>query len=47
MLDWYQKVFEVKVQYQNPAFAFLTCDDRKVGFVRHFSGKVGTIVVGR
>ena len=27
MLDWYQKVFEAKVQYQNPAFAFLTYDD--------------------
>ena len=27
MLDWYQKVFEAKVQYQNPALAFLTYDD--------------------
>jgi catechol 2,3-dioxygenase-like lactoylglutathione lyase family enzyme len=27
MLDWYQKVFEAKVQYQNPGFAFLTYDD--------------------
>jgi catechol-2,3-dioxygenase len=27
MLDWYQKVFEAKVVYQNPAFAFLTYDD--------------------
>ena len=27
MLDWYQKVFEAKVQHQNPAFAFLTYDD--------------------
>jgi catechol 2,3-dioxygenase-like lactoylglutathione lyase family enzyme len=27
MLDWYEKVFETKVQYQNPAFAFLTYDD--------------------
>lgn len=27
MLDWYQKVFEAEVQYQNPAFAFLTYDD--------------------
>ena len=27
MLDWYQTVFEAKVQYQNPAFAFLTYDD--------------------
>src|SRR5215217_6241612 len=27
MLSWYQKVFEAKVQYQNPAFAFLTYDD--------------------
>lgn len=27
MLDWYQKVFEAKVQCQNPAFAFLTYDD--------------------
>ena len=23
MLDWYQKVFEAKVQHRNPAFAFL------------------------
>jgi catechol-2,3-dioxygenase len=28
MLDWYEKVFEAKVQYQNPAIAFLTYDDR-------------------
>ncbi|HEY8227786.1 MAG TPA: VOC family protein [Pyrinomonadaceae bacterium] len=27
MLDWYQKVFEAKVQYKNPALAFLTYDD--------------------
>jgi len=27
MVDWYQKVFEAKVAYQNPAFAFLTYDD--------------------
>ena len=27
MLDWYRKVFEAKVQYRNPAFAFLTFDD--------------------
>lgn len=27
MLDWYQKVFEARVQYQNPALAFLTYDD--------------------
>jgi catechol 2,3-dioxygenase-like lactoylglutathione lyase family enzyme len=27
MLEWYQTVFEAKVQYQNPAFAFLTYDD--------------------
>ena len=27
MLSWYQTVFEAKVQYQNPAFAFLTYDD--------------------
>ena len=27
MLDWYEKVFETRVQYQNPAFAFLTYDD--------------------
>ena len=27
MISWYQKVFEAKVQYQNPAFAFLTYDD--------------------
>jgi len=27
MVTWYQTVFEAKVQYQNPAFAFLTYDD--------------------
>jgi catechol-2,3-dioxygenase len=27
MIAWYQSVFEAKVQYQNPAFAFLTYDD--------------------
>ena len=27
MIDWYQKVFEAKVQHQNPAIAFLTYDD--------------------
>jgi catechol-2,3-dioxygenase len=27
MLDWYQKVFEAKVVYQNPMPAFLTCYD--------------------
>ncbi|MGH9872473.1 MAG: VOC family protein [Pyrinomonadaceae bacterium] len=27
MISWYQSVFEAKVQYQNPAFAFLTYDD--------------------
>lgn len=27
MLEWYQNVFEAKVVYQNPAFAFLTYDD--------------------
>ncbi len=27
MLDWYQKVFEAKVVYQNPMLAFLTYDD--------------------
>lgn len=27
MIDWYQQVFEAKVVYQNPAFAFLTYDD--------------------
>ncbi len=27
MLDWYQVVFDAKVQYQNPALAFLTYDD--------------------
>ena len=28
MIDWYQKVFEAKVVYQNPVFAFLTYDDQ-------------------
>jgi len=27
MIDWYQKVFEAKVVYQNPVIAFLTYDD--------------------
>ncbi len=27
MIDWYESVFEAKVVYQNPAFAFLTYDD--------------------
>lgn len=27
MLSWYQTVFEARVQYGNPAFAFLTYDD--------------------
>jgi len=27
MLDWYQKVFEATMLYQNPALAFLTYDD--------------------
>jgi catechol 2,3-dioxygenase-like lactoylglutathione lyase family enzyme len=27
LIDWYQKVFEAKVVYQNPALAFLTYDD--------------------
>jgi catechol 2,3-dioxygenase-like lactoylglutathione lyase family enzyme len=27
MISWYQTVFEARVQYQNPAFAFLTYDD--------------------
>ena len=27
MINWYKAVFEAKVQYQNPAFAFLTYDD--------------------
>lgn len=27
MLDWYQTVFGAKVQFQNPALAFLTFDD--------------------
>jgi catechol-2,3-dioxygenase len=27
MVDWYQRVFEAKVVYHNPALAFLTYDD--------------------
>ena len=27
MISWYQKVFEARVQYQNPVLAFLTYDD--------------------
>ncbi len=29
MIAWYEAVFEAKVQYQNPAFAFLTYDDEQ------------------
>ena len=27
MIDWYRKVFDAKVQFENPALAFLTYDD--------------------
>ncbi len=27
MIDWYQKVFQAKVQYENPLLAFLTYDE--------------------
>jgi catechol 2,3-dioxygenase-like lactoylglutathione lyase family enzyme len=27
MIDWYEKVFEARVQHRNPALAFLTYDD--------------------
>jgi hypothetical protein len=27
MISWYERVFEAKVQYKNPALAFLTYDD--------------------
>jgi catechol 2,3-dioxygenase-like lactoylglutathione lyase family enzyme len=27
MIDWYETVFDARVQYQNPALAFLTFDD--------------------
>lgn len=27
MIDWYERVFEAEVVYQNPVFAFLTYDD--------------------
>ena len=27
MVDWYEKVFQARVQYRNPALAFLTYDD--------------------
>jgi catechol 2,3-dioxygenase-like lactoylglutathione lyase family enzyme len=27
MIEWYQRVFEAEVVYQNPVFAFLTYDD--------------------
>jgi catechol-2,3-dioxygenase len=27
MVDWYERVFEAKVQYRNPVLAFLTYDD--------------------
>lgn len=28
MLDWYRTVFGARVQYQDPALAFLTYDDK-------------------
>ena len=32
MIDWYQRVFEATVVYQNPVFAFLTYDDENHRF---------------
>ena len=31
MIEWYESVFEAKVVYQNPVFAFLTYDDEHQG----------------
>lgn len=49
MIAWYQKVFEAKVQYQNPAVAFLTYDDEhhRFAFVNMsvFNPSIGTDAV--
>ena len=41
MIDWYQKVFEAKVVYQNPALAFLTYDDEhhRFAFINMYAFK--------
>ncbi|MGI8734052.1 MAG: VOC family protein [Pyrinomonadaceae bacterium] len=45
MIDWYQRVFEAKVVYQNPAFAFLTYDDEhhRFAFANHLTISVGDL----
>jgi catechol 2,3-dioxygenase-like lactoylglutathione lyase family enzyme len=52
MIDWYETVFDAKVQYQNPAFAFLTFDDEHHRFafanmsVINPSGAAGELAAG-
>ena len=33
MLKWYETVFDTRVQYQNPGFAFLTYDDEHIALL--------------
>ena len=52
MIDWYKTVFDAEVQYQNPAFAFLTFDDEHHRFafanmsVINSSGEAGELAAG-
>jgi catechol-2,3-dioxygenase len=47
MVDWYQKVFEARVVYQNPALAFLTYDDEhhRFAFANMSAFKPDAVVV--
>ncbi len=48
MIDWYQKVFEATVVYQNPALAFLTYDDEhhRFAFANMSAFKPDTVDIG-
>ncbi len=52
MIDWYKIVFDAKVQYQNPAFVFLTFDDEHHRFafanmsVINSSGEASELAAG-
>ncbi|HET9530759.1 MAG TPA: VOC family protein [Blastocatellia bacterium] len=48
MIDWYEKVFEAEVVYQNPALAFLTYDDEhhRFAFINMSAFKPGGVQVG-
>jgi catechol-2,3-dioxygenase len=52
MIDWYKTVFEAEVQYQNPAFAFLTFDDEHHRFafanmsIMNPAGAAGELAAG-